>query len=94
MQTRPWVGVHPNCLELLIVGARAVRPKDVFESAIGALSLTVGLRVVSRGDVELDAEELHERLPEGGLEAWITVRDDGVGDTMKGDDLEEELGCS
>lgn len=66
----------------------------MLEGPVGALGLSVGLSVIGRRDVELDTEEFHEGLPEGRLEARIAIRDDGVRNAVKSDDLEEELGCS
>jgi hypothetical protein len=57
--------------------------QHLLNGAIGTLRLTVCLRVVAGGDVELGTQVLENGLPEVGGEPWVTVRDDGGGKAMK-----------
>ncbi|GBG81935.1 hypothetical protein CBR_g34117 [Chara braunii] len=50
--------------------------KNISESPVGDLGLTIGLRMVSRGEAELSAVYLVEPSPESAGKARVTVRYD------------------
>ena len=64
----------------------------VFEDGVDAFGLTVGLRMVRRGKLEVGAESGLERLPEGGDEYGASVRDDGLGRAVEAEDVVDEEG--
>ena len=68
------------------------------EGAVGALGLTVGLRMVSGGHGELGAEAVQKRAPEVSGETRVAVAEDGLGDAVVTNDFAKEepgeFGCS
>ncbi len=64
--------------------------QHLFNGAVSTLRLTVCLRVVAGGDVELGTQVLEDGLPEVGGEPRISVRDDGGGHAVKPVDLPDE----
>ena len=59
---------------------------------VGGLRLAIHLRVKSRRHEELGAGEAHELGPERGREHRVAVRDNGLRNTMKADDVAKSLG--
>jgi len=53
-------------------------PKAVFNHEVLTLGLTVSLSPMSRCHAELDAHDLHQRLPKVRRELAVTIADDHV----------------
>jgi hypothetical protein len=62
--------------------ACAEASKDIFDYAIDALGLTVGLGMVLRRHVQASTEHSEQALPKGTREPCVAVRHDGVGQPM------------
>ena len=76
----------------MLVG-RNISTQHVFNSAVGALCLTICLRVVRGGKAEAGAKEMIELLPKVTSEAWVTVRDNDRGKTEVTEDvIEKDVG--
>jgi hypothetical protein len=64
--------------------------QDVLQDAINALGLTLGLRVVRCGHVELRPEKPEEVLPEVGDEPRVPVSDKRLWEAVVSEDMVDE----
>ena len=74
----------------LIGGGVDERPKHLLDGAVGALGLAIGLRMICGGEGESGAEVLMESLPKCTCKAGVTVGDNGLGESMKLEDVREK----
>jgi len=69
--------------------------EDVFDNAIHALRLTVGLRMVRCGHVQLSAQHLKDSVPKLPSEAGVSIRDDRYGQPVLAEDpIDKQLRCT
>ena len=68
----------PIVVEGIHVGA-----EDLFDGAVGDLSLAVSLRMVSCGEVEGGTEAAEEGLPELGCNPGVAIRNDELGQAFE-----------
>jgi hypothetical protein len=69
--------------------------EDVFDNAIHALRLTVGLRMVRCGHVQLSAQHLKDRIPERPSEAGVSILDNRFGQPVLAEDpIDKQLRCA
>ena len=62
----------------------------MLNGAVGALGLSIGLRMISGGEGEVRTEGGVKRLPKVTREARVAIRDDGLGETMEFEDVGDE----
>jgi hypothetical protein len=68
--------------------------EDVFDNAIDALCLTVGMRMVHCGHVQLGGEHLKDSVLDLPSEAGVSIRDNRYGQPVLAEDpIDKQLCC-
>lgn len=77
-------------IDPIILLVRAIASDELFDNLVGALCLSVRLRVISGGGLHLDLEEFHQMLKEVGNEDGTAIGDDGLREAMETEDVGEK----